>query len=81
MLTSPYGFKTLVLAGVSSSGTAGVAAFFSEAERMREAYRRIRAASPKGFPSDWEVLIEIAVHDGLPVGASVRATRPQLIGN
>jgi hypothetical protein len=77
LLTSPYGFKTLLIAGTTSAGTAGVAEFFSTADRMRSVYQRMRAAAPgKTFPSDWEVLVKVAVHDGLPIGTSAVAFRP-----
>jgi len=77
LLTSPYGFKTLLIGGATSAGTAGVAEFFSTADKMRGVYRRMSAAAPgKVFPSDWEVLIKVAVHDGLPMGTSVVAFRP-----
>jgi hypothetical protein len=77
MLTSPYGFKTLLFAGVTSAGTAGVAEFFSTPQKMAAVHKSIRAAAPgKVFPSDWEVLLRIAVRDNLPVAASVVAVRP-----
>jgi hypothetical protein len=77
MLSSPYGYRSLILAGCDSTGTAGVAEFFSIPARMREVYGRIRAASPgQVFPSDWEVVIRIAEHDGVPVGTWIAALRP-----
>lgn len=77
LLTSPYGYKTLLIGGATSAGTAGVAEFFSTADKMRAVYQRMRAAAPgKAFPSDWEVLIKVAVHDGLPMGTSAVAFRP-----
>jgi len=77
MLTSPYGFKTLLFAGVTSAGTAGVAEFFSTPQQMAAVHKSIRAAAPgKAFPSDWEVLLRIAVRDNLPVATSAVAVRP-----
>ncbi|HWR51951.1 MAG TPA: hypothetical protein VN428_12635 [Bryobacteraceae bacterium] len=77
MLTSPYGFKTLLLAGVSSAGTAGVAEFFASPRNMTGVAAQIRsAAAGKPFSSDWEVLVRIAVRGGLPVETSVVAVRP-----
>lgn len=74
---SPYGFSMLLLAGQSSAGTAGVAEFFSDPAKMKPAYERIRAtAAGKSFPSDWELLIRVAVRDGLPVETSAVAFRP-----
>jgi hypothetical protein len=77
LLTSPFGYKTLLMGGATSAGTAGVAEFFSTADKIRSVYRRMRAVAPgKTFPSDWEVVIKVAVHDGLPMGTSVVAFRP-----
>jgi hypothetical protein len=77
MLTSPYGFKTLLLAGMSSAGTAGAGQFLAAPEKMRSVYDRVRmAAAGKPFPSNWEVLIKVAVRDSLPVETSAIAFRP-----
>ena len=77
MLVSPYGFNTLLLAGGSGPGTAGVGEFFSNPEKMRDVYKRLRAASPssKSFPSNWEVLLRIDVRDALPVETSIVTVR------
>jgi hypothetical protein len=76
-LTSPYGYRSLMLAGFNGTGTAGVAEFFSTPARMREVYTRIRRAAPgRAFPSDWEVVVKIAEHDDVPVGTWVAALRP-----
>jgi hypothetical protein len=77
MLTSPYGFRTLLLAGATSTGTAGVAEFFADCGRMKDVYTRIRSLSPhKAFPADWEVLIKVRERDRMPVQTSVVAVRP-----
>jgi hypothetical protein len=77
MLTSHYGFRMLLLAGRSSAGTAGVAQFFSDPAKMRPVYSLIRAAAPaKAFPTNWEMLLKIAVRDFLPMETSVVAIRP-----
>ncbi len=77
MVTSPYGFNMLLLAGGTSPGTAGVGEFFGSPEKMRVMYNRIRAAAPgKPFPSNWEILIQLNVRDGIPVETSAIAFRP-----
>lgn len=79
MLTSPYGFKTLLLAGVTSAGTAGVAELFASPRKMSGVAAQIRsAAAGKPFPPDWEVLVRVAVRGGIPVDTSIVAIRPAL---
>ena len=52
MATSPYGFNMLLMAGCSSAGSAGVGEFFSNPEKMKSVYNRIRATAPgKAFPT------------------------------
>jgi hypothetical protein len=76
MATSPFGFKMLLLAGLSSAGTAAAAEFFCTPEKMEPIYRRLRAASSgKAFPPDWEVLVRTTVRDGLPVDTTALAVR------
>lgn len=77
MATSPFGFKMLLLAGLSSAGTAAAAEFFCAPEKMEPIYRRLRATSSgKAFPPDWEVLVRTTVRDGLPVDTTALAVRP-----
>ncbi len=77
MWTSPYGFKLLLLAGASSSSTAGVADFFTTPGKMKDLHKRIGGAGRGGsFPSDWEALLKLTVRDGLVVESSVIAVRP-----
>jgi hypothetical protein len=77
MLTTPHGYKTFLLAGLSGAGTAGVAEFFATPAKMKPLAERIAAATPgKPFPADWEVIIRIVVQDGLPVESSVVTIRP-----
>jgi len=77
MHTTPSGFRTFFLAGLSGGGTAGVAEFFVTPAKMRPVAERIAAGAPgKPFPSDWQVVIKITVQDGLPVESSVATVRP-----
>ncbi|SRR5579872_1768799 len=77
MAASQYGFHLLLMAGCSSTGTAGVGEFFSNPEKMKAAYNRIRAAAPgKPFPVNWEILVQVNVRDALPVETSAIALRP-----
>ncbi len=77
MAASNYGFNMLLMAGCSSTGTAGVGEFFSNPEKMKSVYNRMRAAAPgKPFPANWEILIQVNVRDALPVETSALAIRP-----
>lgn len=68
MTKSPSGTRVLVLAGLSSSGTAGVGEFFSDPERMRPVYQQLRAGSKTGaFPESWQVLLRIEAREDVPV--------------
>jgi hypothetical protein len=79
MATSPYGFNMLLMAGCSSAGSAGVGEFFSNPEKMKSVYNRIRAvAHGKAFPTNWEVLVQVNVRDALPVETVAIALRPEL---
>jgi hypothetical protein len=54
-----------------------VGEFFSNIEKMKSVYNRIRAVSPgKAFPMNWEVLVQVNVRDALPVETSAIAIRP-----
>ncbi len=77
MATSSYGFNMLLMAGCSSAGSAGVGEFFSNPEKMKSVYNRIRGVAPgKPFPKNWEVLVQVNVRDALPVETSAIAIRP-----
>ena len=76
-LKTPYNFETVLLAGVSSAGTAGAGEFLANPGKMRLVYESLRKTSGgKDFPENWEVLLRVAVRDGLPLDSSVVATRP-----
>jgi hypothetical protein len=76
-LTTPYNFETVLLAGVSSAGTAAAGEFLANPKKMSALYETLRgAAGRKNFPPDWEVLIKVTVRDGLPLESSVVAIRP-----
>jgi hypothetical protein len=76
MTKSPSGTRILVLAGLSSAGTAGVGEFFSDPERMQPVYRQLRAASGSDkFPESWQVLLRIEAHQDVPVEVTPVAIR------
>jgi hypothetical protein len=79
MTQSPSGTRILVLAGLSSAGTAGVGEFFSDPERMKPVYQQLRAAAGSGrFPDSWQVLLRIQAREDVPVSVipvAVRITR------
>ena len=77
MLTMAPGFRTFLLAGLSTAGTAGIAELFVTPAKMKPLADRIQAAAPgKPFPTDWEAIVRIVVQDGLPVESSVVTLRP-----
>jgi len=76
MTKSPSGTRILVLAGLSSPGTAGVGEFFSDPERMRPIYKQLLAASKTGiFPESWQVLLRIEAREDVPITVNPVATR------
>jgi hypothetical protein len=71
MTKSPSGTRVLVLAGLSSAGTAGIGEFFSDPERMWPIYQQLRARSRTGkFPESWQVLLRIETREYVPVKVS-----------
>jgi hypothetical protein len=81
MTQSPSGTRILVLAGLTSAGTAGVGEFFSDPQRMWPVYQQLRAAAgSQGFPDSWQVLVRIQARQDVPVSVTpiaVRITRAQ----
>jgi hypothetical protein len=76
MTKSPSGTRILVLAGLSSSGTAGVGEFFCDPERMELVYKQLRAESKTGaFPESWQVLLRIEAREYVPIKVSPVAVR------
>ncbi len=76
MTQSPSGTRILVLAGLSSPGTAGVGEFFSDPERMKPVYQQLRAAAGSGhFPDSWQVLLRIQARQDVPVNVTPVAVR------
>ena len=76
MTRSPSGTRVLVLAGLSSAGTAGVGEFFSDPDRMQPIYNQLRAAAGSGrFPESWQVLLRIEAREDVPVNVTPVAIR------
>lgn len=76
MTQSPSGRRILVLAGLSSAGTAGVGEFFSDPERMLPVYQQLRTAAGSGrFPDSWQVLLRIKAREDVPVSVTPIAVR------
>lgn len=76
MTQSPSGMRILVLAGLSSAGTAGVGEFFGNQERMWPVYQQLRAAAGAGgFPESWQVLLRIKARQDIPVSVTPIAVR------
>ncbi|HEV2577877.1 MAG TPA: hypothetical protein VGU25_11775 [Acidobacteriaceae bacterium] len=76
MTQSPSGTRILVLAGLSSAGTAGVGEFFSDPDRMKPVYQQLRAAAgSNNFPDSWQVLLRIQARQDVPVSVTPVAVR------
>lgn len=76
MTKSPAGARILVLAGLSSAGTAGVGEFFTDPEKMWPVYQQLRAKAGSGaFPESWQVLLRIEAHQDVPVSVTPIAIR------
>lgn len=72
----PSGSRILVLAGLTSTGTAGVGDFFTNPDEMRPVYEQLKKMSKSAsFPSDWQVLLRIDARQNVPMKASVVALR------
>ena len=75
-LTTPYQFEVLLIAGISNAGTAAAGEFVADPEKMKTVYTQLRhTAAGRTFPKNWEILLKVAVHDGLPLDSSVVALR------
>jgi hypothetical protein len=76
MTRSPSGTRILVLAGLTSAGTAGVGELFSDRQRMWPVYQQLRdAAGSQGFPDSWQVLVRIQARQDVPVSVTPIAVR------
>lgn len=76
MTQSPSGTRILVLAGLSSAGTAGVGEFFSDPDRMKPVYEQLRAAAGSNkFPDSWQVLLRIQARQDIPISVKPVAVR------
>lgn len=75
-LTTPYNFEVLLLAGISNAGTAAAGEFMADPEKMKTVYNGLRRDAPgRNFPANWEILLKVAVRDGVPLEASVVSFR------
>jgi hypothetical protein len=76
MSQSPSGSRMLVLAGLTSTGTAGVGNFFIDPVEMQPVFEKLKAASPHGsIPPNWQVLVRITARDDVPLNVSFVALR------
>jgi hypothetical protein len=78
MARLPSGLRRLLIAGLTSAGTAGVGDFFCDPDRMRPVYERLRSASGSGsVPADWQVLLHIHVRENVPLEVSFVSLRAE----
>ncbi|MBV8894877.1 MAG: hypothetical protein JO051_00075 [Acidobacteriaceae bacterium] len=76
MARSAAGSRQLLMAGLTSVGTAGVGDFFCDPDRMRPVCTHLRAATKNGsIPSDWQVLLHIHARDNVPLEVSLVSLR------
>jgi hypothetical protein len=76
MSQSASGSRMLVLAGLTSTGTAGVGSFFSDPNQMMPIFQRLKRSSATGsVPANWQVLLRITARDDVPLKVSMVALR------
>jgi hypothetical protein len=76
MSQSPSGSRILVLAGLTSTGTAGVGDFFIDPNQMKPVFEKLKAASRNGsIPANWQVLLRITARDDVPINVSFMSLR------
>src|SRR5262249_33297686 len=75
MARTPSGSRLLLLAGLSSTGTAGIGEFLCDPERMRPIYDKLKAAKSGSMPEQWQVLLKITARDNVPVDVSFVSLR------
>ena len=76
MSQSASGSRMLVLAGLTSTGTAGVGSFFSDPNQMMPIFQRLKRSSADGsVPANWQVLLRITARDDVPLKVSMVALR------
>jgi hypothetical protein len=76
MSQSPSGSRILVLAGLTSTGTAGVGDFFIDPNQMKPVFEKLKAASRNGsLPTNWQVLLRITARDDVPINVSFVSLR------
>jgi hypothetical protein len=68
MTKTPSGTQILVLAGMTSTGTAGVGEYFANPVKMRTVYNQLKQTSKSGkIPENWQVLLRIISKDDIPL--------------
>ncbi len=76
MSQSSSGSRILAIAGLTSTGTAGVGNFFVDPNRMKPVFEKLKAASPHGaIPANWQVLVRITARDDVPLDVCLVALR------
>ena len=76
MSQSPSGARILLIAGVTSTGTAGAGIFFSSPASMRPIFDEMKKQAGNGpFPANWQVLLRVTERDRIPIKIVPIATR------
>jgi hypothetical protein len=82
MSQSASGSRMLVLAGLTSTGTAGVGNFFCDPNQMKPIFQNLKRSAPDGpIPANWQVLLRITARDGVPLKVSMVALRRTVAEN
>jgi hypothetical protein len=82
MSQSASGSRMLVLAGLTSTGTAGVGNFFCDPNQMKPIFQKLKRSSPDGsIPANWQVLLRITARDGVALKVSMVALRRTVAEN
>jgi len=71
----PSGSRILVLAGITSTGTAGVGSFFSDPDSMEPVYKQLKQAAGGTMPANWQILLHINARDNVPIKETPIALR------
>lgn len=71
----PSGSRVLVLAGITSTGTAGVGSFFSDPDSMQPVYKQLKQDAGGTMPANWQILLRINARDNIPVKVTPVAVR------
>jgi hypothetical protein len=75
-ITSPSGFRQVIVAGITSPATQGVGEFFCNAARMKQVHERVRELGQgKKLPLDFQILLKVKIEEYIPIETSLVTCR------